>query len=113
MARVTLGRVELADGTMRGFPLGRSPGLLLARFGGRYFALDDWCNHAGGTLSDGRLHGTTVTCPLHLMAFELASGRLVSTPRLCEDQVAYPVEVVDGEVWVELPETWPRLPHAG
>jgi 3-phenylpropionate/trans-cinnamate dioxygenase ferredoxin subunit len=103
MARINLGRVELAEGTMRGFPRGTRPGLLLARVGGRYFALDDWCNHAGGTLSEGRLEGGTVVCPLHRMAFDLATGQLRSTPRLCDDQPAYPVEVIDGEILVELP----------
>jgi nitrite reductase/ring-hydroxylating ferredoxin subunit len=103
MARTTLGRVELAEGTMRAFPRGSRPGILLARVGGRYFALDDWCNHAGAALSEGKLEGGSVVCPLHRMAFELGSGRLLTTPRLCEDQRTYPVEVVDGEAWVELP----------
>ncbi len=103
MARVRLGPVELAEGTMRGFPRGERPGILLARVGGRLLALDDWCNHAGGKLAEGRLEGGAVTCPLHRMAFELSSGRLVTSPRLCEDQPHYQVEELDGEVWVELP----------
>jgi 3-phenylpropionate/trans-cinnamate dioxygenase ferredoxin subunit len=103
MARIRLGRVELAEGEMRGFPDGPRPGILLARVGGRYLALDDWCRHAGGTLSEGTLEGGAVVCPLHRMAFDLATGQLRSTPRLCDDQSAYPVEVVDGVVWVELP----------
>jgi 3-phenylpropionate/trans-cinnamate dioxygenase ferredoxin subunit len=103
MPRVSLGRVELAEGTMRGFPRGRRPGILLARRGGRYFALDDWCNHAGALLSEGRLEGGAVVCPLHRMAFDLRDGRLLTVPRLCGDQRAYPVELVDGEILVELP----------
>jgi nitrite reductase/ring-hydroxylating ferredoxin subunit len=103
MARLKLGPVDLPEGKMRGFPRGERPGILLARVGGRLLAIDDWCNHAGGKLSAGWLEGGAVTCPLHRMAFELSSGRLLTSPRLCEDQPRYPVEEIDGEVWVELP----------
>jgi nitrite reductase (NADH) small subunit len=29
------------------------------------FAIDDRCPHKGGPLSEGIVHGTAVTCPLH------------------------------------------------
>jgi nitrite reductase (NADH) small subunit len=38
------------------------------------FAVDDRCPHKGGPLSEGIVHGTSVTCPLHAMVFDLASG---------------------------------------
>jgi len=38
------------------------------------FALDDRCPHKGGPLSDGIVHGHKVTCPLHSLAIDLASG---------------------------------------
>jgi nitrite reductase (NADH) small subunit len=38
------------------------------------FALDDRCPHKGGPLSEGIVHGTAVTCPLHGMVFDLATG---------------------------------------
>lgn len=38
------------------------------------FALDDRCPHKGGPLSEGIVHGTQVTCPLHGMVFDLATG---------------------------------------
>lgn len=39
------------------------------------FALDDRCPHKGGPLSEGIVHGTFVTCPLHGWVFDLASGQ--------------------------------------
>lgn len=41
------------------------------------FALDDRCPHKGGPLSEGIVHGTSVTCPLHAMVFDLATGSSV------------------------------------
>jgi nitrite reductase (NADH) small subunit len=38
------------------------------------FAMDDRCPHKGGPLSEGIVHGTQVTCPLHAMVFDLATG---------------------------------------
>lgn len=40
----------------------------------RVFALDDRCPHRGGPLSDGIVHGTAVTCPLHAWTISLETG---------------------------------------
>jgi len=42
--------------------------------GDRVFALDDRCPHRGGPLSDGIVHGATVTCPLHNWVISLETG---------------------------------------
>jgi nitrite reductase (NADH) small subunit len=38
------------------------------------FALEDRCPHKGGPLSEGIVHGTSVTCPLHNWVFDMNSG---------------------------------------
>lgn len=38
------------------------------------FALEDRCPHKGGPLSEGIVHGTSVTCPLHGWVFDMATG---------------------------------------
>ncbi|MEZ5850369.1 MAG: nitrite reductase small subunit NirD [Hyphomicrobiaceae bacterium] len=38
------------------------------------FALDDRCPHKGGPLSQGIVHGHSVTCPLHNWVISLKSG---------------------------------------
>ncbi len=38
------------------------------------FALDDRCPHKGGPLSQGIVHGTAVTCPLHNWVIGLEGG---------------------------------------
>jgi nitrite reductase (NADH) small subunit len=39
------------------------------------FALDDRCPHKGGPLSEGIVHGHSVTCPLHSWVFDMNSGQ--------------------------------------
>jgi 3-phenylpropionate/trans-cinnamate dioxygenase ferredoxin subunit len=83
----------------------RLPGggsVCLIRLDGAFHALDDACGHAGCLLSGGRLRGGEVVCPCHEMTFDVRTGALTCTPRLCGDQRVYPVEVVAGEVWVEV-----------
>lgn len=38
------------------------------------FALEDRCPHKGGPLSQGIVHGQSVTCPLHNWVIGLATG---------------------------------------
>ncbi|UWQ33523.1 nitrite reductase small subunit NirD [Leisingera sp. M527] len=37
-------------------------------------AADDRCPHKGGPLSEGIVHGQSVTCPLHNWVFDLNTG---------------------------------------
>ena len=39
------------------------------------FALDDRCPHKGGPLSQGIVHGASVTCPLHNWVISLETGK--------------------------------------
>jgi nitrite reductase (NADH) small subunit len=41
---------------------------------GRVFAMEDHCPHRGGPLSQGIVHGTSVTCPLHNWVISLETG---------------------------------------
>lgn len=40
----------------------------------RVFAVSDTCPHKSGPLSEGIVHGTFVTCPLHNWVFSLETG---------------------------------------
>ena len=68
---------------------------------GEIFALRDRCPHRGGPLSQGIVHGTRVTCPLHDWVIDLKTGQATgvdegSTP-------TFNVRVADGRVALELP----------
>lgn len=41
------------------------------------FAASDTCPHKGGPLSEGIVHGQSITCPLHNWVFDLNTGQAV------------------------------------
>ncbi len=41
---------------------------------GTYYAIDDVCPHQGGSLSEGELAGTVVTCPWHGWEYDITTG---------------------------------------
>ncbi len=64
------------------------------------FALRDACPHKGGPLSQGIVHGTTVTCPLHNWKIDLTSGQALAPDVGCTNR--FPVKVEEGAVYVQL-----------
>lgn len=69
--------------------------------GGEVFALRDQCPHRGGPLSQGIVHGTRVTCPLHDWVIDLTTGRAMGVDEGATRK--FNVRVVDGRVALELP----------
>ncbi len=67
---------DFNDGTMKEVRL-QERGILLARAGGRYYAVDGRCPHLGGNLAQGKLYGTIVTCPRHGSQFDITDGRVI------------------------------------
>ncbi|TJZ92222.1 nitrite reductase small subunit NirD [Paracoccus gahaiensis] len=68
----------LADIPPQGARVVRTPQGCVAVFrtaDDRVFALDDRCPHKGGPLSEGIVHGASVTCPLHNWVFDMATGQ--------------------------------------
>jgi 3-phenylpropionate/trans-cinnamate dioxygenase ferredoxin component len=67
---------ELQEGVMKQVLVhGRE--ILLVKVGDKYHAADNQCPHMKGKLSQGKLEGTVVTCPLHGSQFDLSNGRVV------------------------------------
>lgn len=64
------------------------------------FALRDACPHKGGPLSQGIVHGTSVTCPLHNWKIDLASGEALGPDEGCTNVFA--TKVKDGKVFLGL-----------
>jgi nitrite reductase (NADH) small subunit len=82
----------LDDVPLRGarrLELGTLPIAIFRASADRVFALVDRCPHKQGPLSMGIVHGASVTCPLHGMVIDLATGELTGadagrgcTPRI-------------------------------
>jgi nitrite reductase (NADH) small subunit len=64
------------------------------------FALRDQCPHKGGPLSQGIVHGRSVTCPLHNWKIDLASGEALAPDTGCTRSIA--VKVENGDVLIAL-----------
>ena len=64
------------------------------------FAIRDYCPHKGGPLSQGIVHGTRVTCPLHNWVLELDSGEAVAPDVGCS--AVYPVKMESGVIYLGL-----------
>lgn len=63
------------------------------------FAVSDTCPHKGGPLSEGIVHGQSVTCPLHNWVFDLNTGVAQGAD---EGAIAtYPVRVEAGRILVD------------
>lgn len=67
---------------------------------GSICAIADTCPHAGGSLGLGKLNGTTVTCPVHGMKFDVTTGCFAGTSDI--GVASYPVTVVDGKILVSV-----------
>ena len=63
------------------------------------FAMKDECPHKKGPLSQGIVHGTSVTCPLHNWKIDLASGEALGPDEGCTN--VFPVKVEDGLVFID------------
>ncbi len=66
----------------------------------KVFALKDECPHKQGPLSQGIVHGTAVTCPLHNWKISLESGEALGVDEGCTG--VYATKVEDGKVYLQL-----------
>ncbi|MGQ0552238.1 MAG: Rieske (2Fe-2S) protein [Planctomycetota bacterium] len=69
-------------GSVSTFPVGKGVcielnGKKIAIFNatGQFYGLDDACPHRGASFSQGRLSGTTVTCPWHGAEADVRTGQ--------------------------------------
>lgn len=98
---------ELSNGEKRKISLGGKT-LLLTKIDGVCYAIDNKCPHMGGSLYDGTLEGTNITCPRHGTTFDVRTGKVVSNGKLAfikikvRDADAYSVKIEDGDVLVGL-----------
>ena len=68
---------------------------------GAYYAIDDECPHAGGSLAAGFVSGGKVGCPWHGAEFDLGSGAVLCPPAR-ENIRSYRVVIDGGDVKVEI-----------
>lgn len=69
------------------------------------FAVTDSCPHKGGPLSEGIVHGQSVTCPLHNWVFDLNTGQAQGENGAIE---TFPVQVENGRIFINSAKLSPR-----
>lgn len=78
--------------------------IVLFAYGEQVYAVDNRCPHMGFPLNKGTVKDGLLTCHWHHARFDLATGGTFD--QWADDVRAFPVEVRDGEVWVDLaPQT--------
>ncbi|HSH59465.1 MAG TPA: Rieske 2Fe-2S domain-containing protein, partial [Acidimicrobiales bacterium] len=70
--------------------------LALVNVDGTFCAIQNECPHAGGSLGEGKMNGSSLTCPLHDATFDVRTGAALSGPT-DEPARSYAVEV-EGDV---------------
>ncbi len=100
---------EVPAGSLKGFTINGKQ-ILIANTEGSFFAMDAVCSHMQGYLPAGRLSGKTVICPVHGAQYDIATGKVITnvpwimkiaTHRGATDLRTYPVEVKNGQVFVD------------
>jgi nitrite reductase/ring-hydroxylating ferredoxin subunit len=74
--------------------------LALFAYGDNVYAVDNRCPHMGFPLDRGSVHNGLLTCHWHHARFDLASGGAFDL--WADDVRAFPVEIRDGQVWVDV-----------
>ena len=92
---------DLVDGESRAFEDIGDYGIVVCNVQGELYALEDNCSHADTPLSEGRLRGWHITCPLHGASFDIRDGSHGGPPAW-EGVPCFKVERIDGEVIVDL-----------
>jgi Ferredoxin subunits of nitrite reductase and ring-hydroxylating dioxygenases len=67
---------------------------------GAIHAIGDTCTHGDISLSEGFVEGETLECWAHGSKFSLVTGQALNLPAF-EPVPVYPVEVIDGDVYID------------
>lgn len=67
--------------------------------GGQVYALVNKCPHKAGPLSQGIVHGDSVSCPLHNWRISLRSGEALGEDKGCTPTI--PVRLDGGRIYLQ------------
>jgi nitrite reductase/ring-hydroxylating ferredoxin subunit len=82
--------------------------LVLANIDGEYYAMENWCTHEQGNLSEGDIEENVLTCPDHGAQFDVTTGRVVmgpdgDSPDSIQKEKTFKVIVQGGDLMVDIP----------
>ena len=90
---------EVAEGKPKAVRV-KGHSVALFNVGGRIYATDNQCPHMGYPLTRGAIRHGVLTCDWHGWSFDLEGGGCFVGG--CDDLATFPVEIRDGEIWLDL-----------
>jgi 3-phenylpropionate/trans-cinnamate dioxygenase ferredoxin subunit len=103
-----LTKAELANNQMKVVSAGGKD-ILLVNVEGAYYAIENTCTHAGGSLGNGKLSGNVITCPRHGAEFDVKTGKNIGEAKLgfiklkVKDERAYAIKIEGEDILVGIP----------
>lgn len=82
--------------------------VLLVNVEGNFYAIDTLCTHYGGDLSEGKLEGNILTCPVHGAKFDVRDGKVFSPPSEpldrpdIENLTSYPLRIENRDIFIKV-----------
>ena len=73
--------------------------ILVVNLDSCYYAVQNTCTHEYAELSEGKLEGADIICPLHGARFSVVTGAVLAPPAY-ENLKTFPVRITNG--WVEV-----------
>ncbi len=90
---------QIAPGTARTLPVrGGEEIAVFQTLAGGFYALVNKCPHKAGPLSQGIVHGSVVTCPLHNWNISLKTGEALGDDKGCVPTI--PLRVDAGRIYL-------------
>jgi len=81
--------------------------LVIANVEGKFYAMENWCTHEQGNLSDGELKKNVLTCPEHGAQFDVTTGKVLmgpdgGRPDTITSEKTYKIVVQGNDLMVEI-----------
>ena len=81
--------------------------VVVVRVGGELRAFENRCLHQNSVLAGGIVRNGVLSCPLHFWRYRVDDGSLIGSKRSLPH---FPIDVVNGEAFVLLPDAEPDVP---
>ncbi len=82
--------------------------ILIAKIDNNFYAVNNKCPHMGGSLVDGTLDGSIVTCPRHGATFDLKTGectgelKVLFIKKKASNLKTYPLQIIDNTIFIDI-----------
>jgi nitrite reductase/ring-hydroxylating ferredoxin subunit len=102
VAKVVVGKTsEVQDGKLMHITAGGKE-IVVTKFDGNYYAMDNVCTHAGADLHEGELSNNELTCPWHGAKWDIKTGNLISFPQKLKPLQSHKISIENETLYIEI-----------